>query len=471
MLFPLGRLVGRWAVSLVLHPSSFILLLVSLTTAAGAAGPCRVEVVETGTGWPVPLVELRTIHHERFVSDNAGLIALDLPELMGRQTWFFVIGQGYEVPADGFGFRGVRLTPEPGRTLRVEVRRTIIARRMGRLTGAGLFAESQKLGLASPVEESGVLGCDTVQNAVYGGKLHWLWGDTNVPGYPLGIFDSTGAASKLNPLEALVPPVRLRLDYFTDDRGRPRGIAKMPGEGPTWVTGMTTLPDARGVEHMVAAYMKVRKPMSAWQWGLAQWNAATSSFAPLRVVWTEGKDAAKAPPMPEGHAVLWSDAAGQRWVSFGDPFPALRCRATFEAWQDAKNWEVLQRPEQLRSPEGEIVKPHRGAIAWSPYRRRWVTIFEQHGGRTSLLGEIWYAEADGPLGPWGPAVKVLSHDDYTFYNPQIHAECTPGGAPLLFFEGTYCTTFSGNKQPTPRYDYNQVLYRLDLDDAALRPSW
>ena len=41
--------------------------------------------------------------------------------------------------------RGVRLTPEPGKTLRVEVDRTIIARRLGRLTGGGLFAESQKL--------------------------------------------------------------------------------------------------------------------------------------------------------------------------------------------------------------------------------------------------------------------------------------------------------------------------------------
>ena len=131
---------------------------------------------------------------------------------------------------------------------------------------------------------------------------------------------------------------------------------------------------------------------------------------------------------------------------------------------------MLKRPEQLKSPEGEVVKPHRGALVWSPYRRRWLTIFTQHSGKTSLLGEIWYAEADGPLGPWGPAVKVLSHDDYTFYNPQIHPEFTPAGSSLLFFEGTYCTTFSGNQHPTPRYDYNQVLYRLDLDDPALRPA-
>ncbi len=40
---------------------------------------------------------------------------------------------------------------------------------------------------------------------------------------------------------------------------------------------------------------------------------------------------------------------------------------------------------------------------------------------------------------------------------------------MIFFEGTYSITFSGNKgQPTPRYDYNQVLYKLDLDDPRLK---
>src|SRR4051812_41855460 len=123
---------------------SQLLLLVPLfwISVAWADPPsrlCRIEVIERGSGWPVPLVELRTTHHVRFVSDNAGVIAFDLPELMGRQTWFDVIGQGYEVPKDGFGSRGVRLTPEPGETLRVQVDRTIIARRLGRITGGGLF--------------------------------------------------------------------------------------------------------------------------------------------------------------------------------------------------------------------------------------------------------------------------------------------------------------------------------------------
>src|SRR5213078_3510081 len=106
--------------------SSFSLLmrggLLSLATGV-LAQPCRIEVVEKGSGWPVPLVELRTTHQARFITDNAGVIAFDLPECMGRETWFDVIGHGYEVPKDGFGSRGVRLKPEPGGSLKVEINR------------------------------------------------------------------------------------------------------------------------------------------------------------------------------------------------------------------------------------------------------------------------------------------------------------------------------------------------------------
>jgi hypothetical protein len=91
-------------------------------------------------------------------------------------------------------------------------------------------------------------------------------------------------------------------------------------------------------------------------------------------------------------------------------------------------------------------------------------------GQPSAFGELWYAEADAPTGPWGKAVKVLSHENYTFYNPRLHPEFTTLDSPILFFEGTYTATFSDNKQPTPRYDYNQILYRLDLDDPALAPA-
>lgn len=434
--------------------------------------PCRIEVVEKGTGWPVPLVELRTTHHARLVTDNAGVIAFDLPELMGRETWFTVSGHGYEVPKDGFGSQGVRLTPEPGKTLRVEVTRTNIAKRLGRLTGSGLFAESQKTGRELEWRESlGILGCDSVQNAVYQGKMFWAWGDTTLAHYPLGIFDMTSATTSVQPLTSFEPPVRLKFDYFKNENGGPRGVAKMPGAGPTWVSAYVSLPDKTGKQRLVGTYIKVRNHLEAYECGLCVWNDETESFDQHHVLWTKSADAPKQPPVPDGHPTLWKDEQGKEWVLFGNPLPTLRCPATFEAWQDSATWEVLQPQASLVSAaDGKEVKPHTGSITWKPFRKRWVTVFMEAFGKPSTFGELWYAEADAPTGPWGKAVKVLTHSNYTFYNPCLHPEFTPADSSILLFEGTYTAEFADRPQQTPRYDYNQILYRLDLDDPALAPA-
>jgi hypothetical protein len=433
--------------------------------------PCRIEVVEQGTGWPVPLVELRTTHQVRFVTDNAGVIAFDLPELMGRETWFDVIGHGYEAPKDGFGMKGVRLTPEPGKTLRVEVRRTIVAKRLGRSTGAGLFAESQKLGRELEWKDSGIVGCDSVQNAVHRGKLFWAWGDTSLARYPLGIFDMTSATTPVRPLASFEPPLKLKLDYFTDDKGVPRGVAKMPGPGPTWVSAYVSLPDKTGAARLCGTFIKVRNHLEAYESGLCVWNDAESKFELLKMLWTKSDAAPKQPPSPDGHPSIWKDAGGKEWLLFGNPLPTLRCPPTFEAWQDPSTWEVLRPQESLKSAaDGKPVKPHSGSIAWNAFRKRWVTVFMETFGKPSAFGELWYAEAESPLGPWGPAVKVLTHENYTFYNPRLHPEFTAADSPLLIFEGSYTREFADKPHPTPKYDYTQILYRLDLDDPALKPA-
>lgn len=451
--------------------AALLMMEFSPALAAGTPSVCRIEVVENGSGWPVPLVELRTTHQLRFVTDNAGVIAFDAPELMGRETWFDVIGHGYEVPKDGFGMRGVRLRPEPGQTLRVRLNRTIVARRLGRLTGGGLWSESQKLGERPGLPESGVVGCDSVQNAVHRGRLFWLWGDTTLARYPLGIFDGTSATSAIQPLTNFAPPVALRLDYITDDQGRPRGIAKMPGDGPTWVTGYTSLADRHGTPRLVGSYVKIKPPLDAYCAGLCVWNDAAATFEPLRVLWTKSDAAPKPPPFPEGHPARWKDPAGTEWVYFGNPLPRLRCPATFEAWQDSAKWDTLQPQASLASAaDAGPVKPHSGSIAWNPWRKRWVTVFMEAFGKPSVFGELWYAEADAPEGPWGRAVKILTHENYTFYNPRLHPEFTAADSPILIFEGTYTMQFANHPAPTPRYDYSQVLYRLDLDDPALKPA-
>ncbi|MCC6231787.1 MAG: hypothetical protein IT580_04040 [Verrucomicrobiales bacterium] len=431
--------------------------------------PFRIEVVEQGSEWPVPLVELRTTHQMRFVSDNAGRIAVDAPELMGREVWFEVMGHGYEVPRDGFGYRGVRLRPEPGGAAKVRVERRILARRLGRLTGAGLFGESVKLGEAAGMAETGVFGCDSVLNAVHQGRLFWAWGDTTLPGYPLGLFHTSSATTSVTPLMSFEPPLRLVFEHFRDGQGRVREVARMPGEGPTWLSGYVSLKDRTGRARLVATYQKIKPPLESYEVGLCVWDEAEARFERHKVWWTKSETTPKPAPFPDGHPAFWTDAAGKEWVLFGNPLPTLRCPARVEAWEDPSTWEVLRPSESLTAAgSAERVTLHSGSIAWNAYRQRWVTVFLQALGKPSAFGELWYAEAREPLGPWGRAVKVLTHENYTFYNPRLHAEFTPSGSPVLLFEGTYTLQFADRPVPTARHEYNQVLYRLDLDDPGLQ---
>ncbi len=439
--------------------------------AAESVTPCRIEVVDAENSWPVPLVELKTTHNVQFFTDNAGVIAFDLPELMGQATWFQVESDGYEMEADGFGYRGVRFFPQPGGTITIQVNRRMIAKRLGRITGAGLFGESQKLGDERDWKESGVLGQDSVQNAVHGGRMFWAWGDTNLAYYPLGIFDMTAATTDIHPLKSFEPPLRIRLDYFRDDKDHLRGVAKMPGEGPTWLSGFASLPDKSGQKRLVASYVKIKGLLTAYEAGLCVWNDGAKNFEHLRTIWKKTDKDPNQPPLPIGHPIITNDQKGKSVILFGDPLPKLRCEATFEAWQDPANWELLKPQDSFKSAsDGATVKPAAGSIAWNEFRKRWITVFHESGGKPSNLGEVWYAEADEPTGPWGRAVKIVSHRDYSFYNVRLHPEFTPAGSPILLFEGTYTAMFANNPRPTPRYDYNQIMYRLDLDDPRLAPA-
>lgn len=440
-----------------------------LLTATLHAAPFRIEVVDRATGDPVPMVELRTTHDLVFVTDNHGLAAIDAPELQNRESYFHVSSHGYEHPADGFGYRGVRATPKPDASLRIEIDRTSIARRIGRLTGAGRFAEGEKLGIPAPAPESGVFGCDSIQLARHRGNLFCLWGDTTLPHYPLGVFHSTAALVPPASLPRFEPPLAIDYPLFRDETGRPRGVSIFPGPGPTWLSGMISLPDADGTHHLVATYAKIENLLDTYESGLCLWDDSAETFKIHRTLWKKGDG--KPPALPMGHPVLWKSAEGTPLALFGDPFPVLSMPATFEAWSDPTTWKSITPRKSLRSAaDGSHITPHRGSICHHPHRKRCVAVFTQLHGKPSSLGEIWYAEADSPLGPWSKAVNILSHQNQTFYNPRILHEFLPENADHLLFEGTFTTTFADRAVPVPRYNYNQILYRLDLSDPRLIPA-
>jgi hypothetical protein len=55
-----------------------------------------------------------------------------------------------------------------------------------------------------------------------------------------------------------------------------------------------------------------------------------------------------------------------------------------------------------------------------------------------------------------------------FYNPTQHPFFDADGGKTIYFQGTYTNMFSGDPYPTPWYEYNQVLYKLDLSDPRLK---
>jgi len=473
-----------------------------------------IRVIDEATGRGVPLIELRTVNDVTHVTDSAGVVAFDEPGLMGHRAFFHVAGHGYEFPADGFGYRGVALDVTPGGSATVTVRRVNIAQRLYRVTGEGIYRDTALAGLQAPLRRpllaGMVLGSDSVLNTVYRGRIHWFWGDTNRPGYPLGNFHVPGATSLLPSAGGLDPDVGVDLDYFLDEDGFAKETAHMPGEGPTWLAGLVALPSAAGGESLFASYAKIRPPLEAYERGLCRFDDATECFLKIADFPLD------APLRPDGHPFL-HEANGVRYAYFATPYPLVRVRATPEDLQHLERYEGftclvpgtrladrrldrdgdgrivwgwkrgtevvlpaaqddlvkagLLQPEEcllcLRDVDsGAQVLAHGGSVYWNAYRRRFVMIAVQLWG-SSALGEVWYAEADTPVGPWVYARKIVTHDEYSFYNPKQHPMFDKDGGRAIYFEGTYTATFSGAKVRTPRYEYNQVMYKLELTDPRL----
>ncbi len=193
---------------------SALLLGLQLSRLAHAQTPSPVwfaiRVVDAETGHGVPLVELETVNHQRFYTDSNGLVAFHEPGLMDRQIFFHVRSHGYEYPKDSFAYHGVRLKTAPGTEEVLKLKRLNIAERLYRVTGAGIYRDSRLLGRSAPIEQpllnGSVFGSDSVVTAVYRGKLHWFWGDTNRPSYPLGNFHVPFATSLL-PVSASWAPL------------------------------------------------------------------------------------------------------------------------------------------------------------------------------------------------------------------------------------------------------------------------
>ncbi len=483
-----------------------------------SAGPWRlpaatndyfaIRVVDTQTGRGVPLVELRTVNKLAWWTDSDGIIALNEPGLMDLQCFFHVRSPGYEYPEDMFNNRGIVLKPIGGGSAKIKLRRLNIAERLYRITGQGIYRDSvlvsRPVPLRQPLLNGQVMGQDTVIATPYRGKIYWFWGDTDRASYPLGNFGASGATSELPGHGGLDPAVGVDLTYFVDESGFSKPMCRLPGPAAHWIQGLLVLSDGQGGERLVASVANHRHLGAAESWDLMVFNDEQAVFEPLQH-WDNHEEHDSSHPFrarvdgveyfylypnwrvkadlkslcvvanyealtcvaSDGkvrgkQTELDHDGVGRpsyRWKAGADRLSAKRVRELIEAgklkpeesWIDLHDFET-----------GVRVEAERGSVYWNNYLRRWVMLTS-----STRAGEIWFAEADTPAGPWAYARRVLTHDDYNFYNPTQHPFFDQQGGRLIYFEGTYSDFFSGARAQTPRYDYNQIMYRLALDDPRL----
>ncbi len=503
-----------------------VLVLIVSPSLRGSDTPrgFTVTVVDDRTNRGVPLIRLTAVDQTSYFTDSNGIAFVDDSILIGREVFLTVTGDGYEFQADGMGYHGTAIELKPGGTRTLKIHRKNIAERLYRLTGAGIYRDTILAGQKSPIEQplmnADVVGQDSCQAIVYKGKIRWFFGDTAWLKHPLGQFGTSGAVSDLPGRGGLDPAVGVNLKYFVGANGFSRRMLPRYDKGAGWLDSLITLKDESGHERMLAKADNVPglgKPFSTW-W--LTYNDEKDVFEPLARVPDD------APLGPRGQAFVAADH-GASYIYFPLPFPNVRVVADYQKLQNPSEYEAYTclKPGETfdaarrkdwanvqldRDPDGrliwdwkkntsaidtgqlvELIKAgkmkvedspftprdvetkqqidlHTGSVYFNAYRKKWVMIGQQAYGKPSPGGEIWFSEADEPSGPWRWARRILTHDHFTFYNPVQHPFFDQDGGRVIYFEGTYSMTFSGRDDATPLYDYNQIMYRLDLSDPRLK---
>ncbi len=506
-----------------------VLLMTSAATTADESAPVKysgIQVIDSETQRGVPMVSLTTVDDVTYITDNAGWVALHEPELAGATVFFKVHSPGYEVAKDGFGISGVRLQIELGKTARIAVKRRNIAERLYRITGRDLYLDSVRLQqpspLLNPLGSGMVVGQDSIQPVQIGEEMHWFWGDTNRLSYPLGLFRTAGAVSKLPANGGLDPAAGIDLEYFTNPDGFARAMIEVPDrEGVVWIHGVCEVPDASGQAQVITQYSRRKGLEAPLEQGIALWDNERKMFKVLDVI-----DLKESWRIVRDHPIHQT-IDGIDYLCFGNPFPISRVPATLDAvrdrsayesftcreempdtnpseeqlhnakplrdasgqlvWQWAKAPPVTQQDERRWVKNGQmkieearflprdaespkrIVEVHTGTIHFNAFRNRWIMVANEQAwdkNSPSFLGEVFYSESDSPQGPFVRTVKIATHPGQSFYNPCHHPFFDQQAGRLIYFEGTYCNTFT-ESPATPRYNYNQMMYRLDLSGSRI----
>jgi hypothetical protein len=390
----------------------------------------------------------------------------------------------------------------------------------------GIYRDTVLLGLkapiAHPLSDGLVTGQDGDTIAPYRGKIYWFRGDTGQLAYPLGNFSTSGATSLLPGKGGLDPSVGVNLNYWVNKDGFSRPMIELPQNGqptPIWINGLVTVNDDNNRERLVCYYLHINGggDFGPRGQGIAEFDDAANMLVPLRsidnnapihltsypfhvtehgkpMIYFEGDaamplgrvpakiDDLAVPAQYEAYTCLAPGAEFDKTNTKLDRdstgkliYGWKRGTGILTSQQEAELiHDGLMKPDEAISElygvdNGEDIVSHSGSVYWNPYRKRWIMIALQEWGAqgTSSLGEVWYSEADTPIGPWAYAKKIITHDRYSFYLPAQHPIFDQDGGRVIYLEGSYSASFSRDGDETPRYDYNQIMYGLSLNDPRL----
>jgi hypothetical protein len=306
----------------------------------------------------------------------------------------------------------------------------------------------------------------------------------------------------------LDPAQGIDLTYFTDANGFSKKMIELAGPGFVWFDWLMNIKSEDGSQSLVAKYARVKPTLENFERGIAIYNDETETFEKQAEVkdWLNEYHVTHHPfrgqvgqedyyyltsefgfrrvkpklndlIAPEAYESFTCLVSGSKysedsprlerdqdgdlvygWKANTDPLTAKQLEELIEAGMIKREESWLQ----LRDfDSGEPITVERGSLFWNAYRKKWILI----AGRT--IGEVWYAEADTPVGPWVYARRVAIHDKF-FYNPTQHPFFDQEAGRLIYFEGTFTgSLFTKLPNLVPRYEYNQLMYRLDLGDERL----
>ncbi|MCK4825493.1 hypothetical protein KA005_57630, partial [bacterium] len=473
-------------------------------------------VVDEETDRGVPMVEMKSTNSVLYYTDNNGIIAFYEPGLMDREVYFSITSPGYKYPNDFFGNPGKAFKVTKGDSVLIKIKRINVAERLYRYTGEGLYHHSMRvvhpIPVKQPVINAEITGLDATLALPYKGKIFWTFGDTEKLSSSLGHFAVSGATSEFPNNGGLDPDIGINLTFFVDETGFSKKMCPVPGPGMVWHHWMGVLTDETGKEKLVLHYARQKDLGVYSESGLAIFNDEKEIFEPFF------RYSPALPFWPKGH-YLKANVNGEdfHYFSFATPY-SLRTIADLEHIKEINSYEAFTclkkgtryngvSSEIDRNEEGKIIYSwkagtdpvgykrqkeliqngmmkqeegwlqlcnieegtriisHAGSVYWNEYRKKWVMIMEESKG--APLGDIWYAEGDTPVGPWVYAKKIATHNNYTLYNVTQHPFFDKDGGRYIYFDGTYSTLLSQMDYETPRYEYNQIMYRLDLNDPRL----